>query len=58
MYTTILRICVMALAWAVTVANAHGPDGAKHEMAQLGDMTFGRYDVGVGRRPQESQNVL
>ena len=38
MYTTILRICVMALAWAVTVANAHGPDAAKHEITMLGDM--------------------
>ena len=40
MYTTILRICVMVLAWAVTGAIAHGPDGSKHEMARLGDMTL------------------
>lgn len=40
MDTTVFRIGALALAWAVTLANAHGPDGAKHEMAQLGDMTL------------------
>ncbi len=40
MFTTILRMSAIALALNVAVANAHSPDGAKHEMAQLGDMTL------------------
>lgn len=38
MFTTILRMSAVVLALSVATANAHGLEGAKHEMAQLGDL--------------------
>lgn len=40
MFTTILRMSAIALTFGVAVANAHGPDAAKHEIATLGDLTL------------------
>jgi homoserine O-acetyltransferase/O-succinyltransferase len=40
MHRTLSLLSVVALNFAVSTASAHGPDGAKHQMVQLGDVTL------------------
>ena len=40
MHSIVSLLSLVALTFAVSTANAHGPDGAKHQLAQLGDMTL------------------
>jgi len=40
MHPIFTLLSLVTLTFAVSTASAHGPDGAKHQMVQLGDMTL------------------